>query len=592
MNEAIHVSARRIPTDPGTARLRGQPPNRWLAAGVIAVAILAAGIGLTLGAFLLNGRASAGGMDAALGYVPANAATYYELRLDLPGDQRAKLQALLAHFPKVAGDAVSGDTLDRWLDAAFKQGGGKHSYTADVKSWFDGRLAAAQTAFDAAAPRGAAAMPRGLLLVGVKDRSIAESRIVALAAEATGASMSSESYQGVTIHELSWPSSGSGPAATAPHSVAYAVTADELIVSNDAAGIRGALDVHAGRVAGLAANAELQAAIARLPTDRVATTVVNTAAVYTQLRASLGTQQTALTALLDAVAQLQSARVAVAAARFENDRLVMIGAAGAPTGDLAAENRDRGLASHTPPDALLYAETGNVGRGWAALISGVKAALKDRPEGAQLKQAETALKSDLESYVRWIGGAAVVAGWDGSQPYLGVIITPTDAREASLRLLQLQALAQLAAAGGGPKVTVDEQQHGAARITTVHISVPGATVPEWARAVQYSVTDGRVVIGIGERFVGRVLDQQPATSLASASRFRQAVERMGGPSSVSLSWIDLAGIRTAIEQQLPPAVRTPYEAQVQPWLRPLDLAVGVTRLEDGDIVTRGAITVK
>ncbi|MDQ6682194.1 MAG: DUF3352 domain-containing protein, partial [Chloroflexota bacterium] len=440
-------------------------------------------------------------------------------------------------------------------------------------------------------------MPRGLLLVGVKDRSVAESRIAALAAEATGASMSSESYQGVTIHVVSWPSPGAGPAGTptgtAPNSVSYAVTADELIVSNDATGIRGALDVHAGRVAGLAANAELRAAVARLPTDRVATTVVNSAAVYTQLRASLGTQQTAMTALLDALAQLQSNRVAVAAARFENDRLVITGATGAPTGDLAAENRDRGLASHAPPDALLYAETGNVGRGWAALISGVKAALKDRPEGAQLKQAETALKADLESYVRWIGDAAVVAGWDGSQPYLGAIITPTDAREASLRLLQLQALAQLAAAGGrGPKVTVDQQQHGTARITTVRISVPGATIPEWARAVQYSVTDGRVVIGIGERFVGRVLDQQPAASLASVSRFRQAVEGMGGPSSVSLSWVDLAGIRTAIEKQLPPAVRAPYEAQVQPWLRPLDLAVGVTRLEDGDIVTRGAITVK
>ncbi len=591
------MSARPIPTDRGTARLRGQPPNRWLAAAVIGVAILAAGIGLTVGAFLLNGRASAGGMDAALGYVPANAATYYELRLDLPGDQRAKLQALLGHFPKAAGDTLSGDTLDRWLDAAFKQGGGKHSYTADVKSWFDGRLAAAQTAFDAGALSGAATMPRGLLLVGVKDRSVAESRIAALAAEATGASMSSESYQGVSIHVVSWPSPGAGPAGTpagtAPHSVAYAVTADELIVSNDATGIRGALDVHAGRVAGLAANAELRAAVARLPTDRVATTVVNSAAVYTQLRASLGTQQTAMTALLDALAQLQSNRVAVAAARFENDRLVITGATGAPTGDLAAENRDRGLASHAPPDALLYAETGNVGRGWAALISGVKAALKDRPEGAQLKQAETALKADLESYVRWIGDAAVVAGWDGSQPYLGAIITPTDAREASLRLLQLQALAQLAAAGGGgPKVTVDQQQHGTARITTVRISVPGATIPEWARAVQYSVTDGRVVIGIGERFVGRVLDQQPAASLASVSRFRQAVEGMGGPSSVSLSWVDLAGIRTAIEKQLPPAVRAPYEAQVQPWLRPLDLAVGVTRLEDGDIVTRGAITVK
>src|SRR5207247_9149773 len=103
-------------------------------------------------------------------------------------------------------------------------------------------------------------------------------------------------------------------------------------------------------------------------------------------------------------------------------------------------------------------------------------------------------------------------------PYSGLPPVPTDAPAAGSKLLQLQSLLQLASANGGPRVQVTDADHGGTRITAIQFEARN-DMPGWASALQYAVTDQRVVIGSGDSFVARVLDMQAAGSLAGSSRF-------------------------------------------------------------------------
>jgi hypothetical protein len=186
-----------------------------------------------------------------------------------------------------------------------------------------------------------------------------------------------------------------------------------------------------------------------------------------------------------------------------------------------------------------------------------------------------------------------VAGEDGNQPYAGLIITPTDAHEASVRLLQLQGLLQLGASSGGPKVTVTDEDHGATRITTLTFDLPAtfADVPSalsWATTIQYAVTDTRVVIGTGTSFVARVLDMSQGDSLASQARFSSAMTAVGGASNTGMTWLDLAGIRTAVEG----ATGTALPQGVDQWVAPFDYLAAANRVDSGRLEAHAVLVVK
>ena len=110
---------------------------RWLFPGAAAVVVLAVAIGLVAGMTLTN-RAGAGSGTAS--YVPADAAIYYELRLDLPGDQRPALRSFLGHFPLLQVDKYLTDELDQQLDQLSSAAPSGYRYSTDVKPWFDGKL--------------------------------------------------------------------------------------------------------------------------------------------------------------------------------------------------------------------------------------------------------------------------------------------------------------------------------------------------------------------------------------------------------------------------------------------------------------------
>ena len=114
----------------------------WRVATIAVVGALAIGIGITLGSFLLNARASA--LGSAAGYVPAAAPFYVEIRVEPSADQDAALREFLGHFPPIEGldlDRPLVDQMAERIDDAFEAGGIDASWSDDVATWFDGRLA-------------------------------------------------------------------------------------------------------------------------------------------------------------------------------------------------------------------------------------------------------------------------------------------------------------------------------------------------------------------------------------------------------------------------------------------------------------------
>lgn len=566
---------------------------RWVVAAAGATVALAAGIGVVLGAFLINGRVAADAGVAA-GYVPADAVAYVEARLDLPGDQRTALTELLGRFSGIEVDEILGPGLADRLDGLISESGVTYSYSADIAPWFDGHVAfalldAGDLSMDAMNPlaplgpgdmSGVTGMPDALVLVGTRDAAATTAFLdrVRGDVEADGATSTSEAYGGTTI----WSISGAGHEGAPAETGAYALSGDQLILSGSAATIQAALDVHAGSAASFGARDDVQAAVAELPQDRVATFVSDATPVVAMLREQLSSLMPELDAIADVYASGIS-MLQVGSLRFEGDRIVADGAGSLPSRGMA--NSDRTLAEAAPADALVYLDGTDIGSYLADLTAAAKEAAVAAGQEAAVAQVEGILGADVEAFVAWIDDAALVAGWDGSAPWGGLLITPTSTDEAELRLGQLKALAGLAGmAGGDIPLTIGEEVVDGVEVTRFAVDGMGQEI-----AFEYAITDGRILLGFGDTFIERILATDAGASLATSERFSSAIESAGGASSTSVVWADLAAIRAALAEGLPSADGAMFDENVAPWLEPLDTLIGVMRVDGDLVISRGAL---
>ena len=93
---------------------------------------------------------------------------------------------------------------------------------------------------------------------------------------------------------------------------------------------------------------------------------------------------------------------------------------------------------------------------------------------------------------------------------------------------------------------------------------PPEVVVEWA------VTDDRVLIGVGDPFVERALGLDAAGSLAETAGYSDAVADLGGSSNAGVTWIDLRGLRLALETaigEMDPSGMEMYETEIAPLAR-------------------------
>lgn len=572
---------------------------RWAIAAVAATVALAASIGGVLGAFLITDRAAAD-VGVAAGYVPADAVAYVEARLDLPGDQRAALTELLGRFSGIEIDDVLGAGLADKLDALLDDSGVDSSYRTDIAPWFDGRLAlavldagdvsaGAMNPLAPMAPGAMTVMPDALIVLGTRDAAATTAFLdrVRGDAEADGATSTSETYAGTTI----WSISVSEPQGieNAPEGAggqgAYALSDDQLILSASAEAIHTALDVHAGSAVSFGARDDVRSALAELPEDRVATFVSDATPMVEMIREQLTSFMPELDAIVDVYASGIS-MLQVGSLRFEGDRIVADGAGSMPSRGMANSNRT--IAEAVPADALVYLDGTDIGAYLADLVTAAKEAAVAAGQAAAVAQVEGILGADVEAFVAWVDDAAVVAGWDGSAPWGGLLITPTSTDEAELRLGQLRALAGMAGmAGSEIPLTVTEDVVNGVDVTRFTVDGMGTEV-----AFEYAITDGRMLLGFGDSFVERVLATDAGSSLATNDRFMSAIDGAGGASSTSIVWADISAIRAALEEGLPADEHAKYSEHLAAWLEPLDTLIGVMRVDGDLVISRGALIAK
>ncbi|HEX7226079.1 MAG TPA: DUF3352 domain-containing protein [Candidatus Limnocylindria bacterium] len=568
----------------------------WRVLVIGLVGALAIGIGAAAGTFLLEGRAS-GASAAAAQYVPADSPFYMEWHVEPSGTQDAALRELLGRFPEIDGIDLTQplyDQLTAKLDEELATASQGLTWAGDVEPWFDGTISMAVTSIPDELlsgemdPMAEPPAPGFVVILGSEDAAAARAGIDRLTGEMASA-VTETTHAGVSLFE------------SADADTAWAITDDAVLVGQHAADIRAALDTDAAGTGGVAGS-EIDRLVAALPDDRLGFVVYDLTELMEASLDAAEAQDPGTAAAMRSMLEGQSFRGAIAL-HAAGDRLAFDAAAPNGTGAFALVNEDRGLAAVVPADALYYAEGANLGLALENVVTSLKtAAAADPVTEDQIATGEAALGAELEELVTWIGDGAMVAGWDGTTPYAGVVIEPTDRDAAQRRLDQLVTFAGLAAMDPSAGITIDESEVAGTTVTTIRWMDPNADVeafgmPAGEVVIQVALTDAHALIGVGDAFVGRALELDTADSLASVARFTDAVNELGGTSSAGTVWWDVAGTREAVEAAMGPMMGMmdpdgQYEALVQPWLLPLDRLVTVSVVEGDLVLQHGALFVE
>ncbi len=577
------------PTDAGVASAR----RSWRPFAVIGiVAALAVGIGLAAATFLTSRATTAGsGSD----YVPADAVLYLEMRLQPSDAQDEALRQLLGRFPPMEGlhlERPLSEQLVEMFDKGFADGGLDISWNTDIAPWTDGHAAIAMLELPEpptnpeANPTEMAEEPSIVLMLGVTDADAARDAIDRILGEAGAPAFAETEHGGVTIR------------ASEAEGVAYAITDDQLLVAPSGDDIITALDAADGGET-LAGRDDVAALVASLPSDWLAFGSFDMGDVMAMAMEEAGAKATPEMAAMTELMEHQPT-LGVFSVSATDDGLAFDAAGPPATGPFSVENERRGLASEVPADALFYTEGGNIGEALAASIGAATDVAAQDPEAAEgIATAEAALGAEMKELVAWIDDGALVAGWpQGGDPYAGLVLVPSDQDAAERRMEQLGTFARLATMDPSMGVSVEEGDVAGVSVTTLRWTGPEQgsemmPLPVAGFSLQYAVTDSRVLIGIGETFVGRALGLNSADSLGSEPRYLDAVASLGGPDAAGVTWVDLAAVADAATAAMADfGVDLETDHGIEAWLAPLDRIVGASRLEGEVLVQRSVLLLR
>ncbi len=586
-------------TPPPSATVRPKSRARWIAAlGVVGLVI----VGSVLAGLALTGSSPAA---TVTGYVPANSVMYGEVRLDLPGDQRAKIGEFLSKFPGFADQAALDTKLDEVLDRLVSEGTyGKETFSEDIKPWFDGELAfAAGPLPDAATPddpSAAAGQMRALVLLSVKDEALARAWF-ADALLSAGATRTAETYAGTELTVF-------GDALGRNPQGAFALVDGKVAIAGDIVSVKAAIDTKGASP--FAGGANVKGAMDAATGDYVGLLFVDLRSLLDSalaLAGSAGSAPPVSDAMLALVPDWASFRL-----RVEGDALVMDGAmpnvTGAPGPD---DNRANGVASWAPPSTLMLAAGNDAGASALEAIALYRADPSLAEVFTGIDQA-AGIVGGLDAALSWMGDTGLVIARGASAPEGGIVAIPTDPAAARQLLTTLRSFATLGGAQIG--VTIRDEDYNGTTITIIDLgsaqdlmgmagALGGAMLPTDPSTmpfpagnveIAFAATDAVVVIGSSPAFVRSVLDAGAGASLADDTRFSALVARVGA-AHTGVSFVDIAAIRGLVEGLLPEATaekRAEYEESIKPFLVPFDALVAAVVAGDDLDAQHAIITVK
>jgi hypothetical protein len=495
----------------------GAPPVglaawRWLVAGL--VTIVAAGA-LVVGLSVLAGRP----VPEVRRWIPAEAFAVAELRPELPGDQRARLGTLLAHFPGFRDQSL----LDRKLDEAAERllagaSGGALSYTRDIEPWLAGPLAVASLP-----GVGPAEMP-AWLLVATTDGTLDASGVL----DGRQPCEAPEVPPGMTCGTLRLAAGGPP--------IGLFVDGRTVVLGTPEA-VRRSVAVRSA-ASGLDTDPAYAAALASLSGDRLATLVARPAAAVAALSAIASPQAMAWPGL-----EALPAWVAWGV-RAEDDALVVDLAAdtAAIADDLPVilETRSSRLATRVPADALAFVEV-HLAEGWLTALADAAPPLPLDAGGG----------SDLDPAVLLDGIA------DGVTDAGLVLLAPASAADAAPRVALLLVCTDADRARG---------LEGSLRNL-------GGLLPVPDMSIETALDGSLVLVGLGEGALDELGDPAAEPALADDEGYRAVMARAGEQAGLR-AWLDLAALIDWLAVDLEGAEAARWQADLAPYAAPLrDLAV-------------------
>ncbi len=560
-----------IPPRAVRSRSRGSAWRALIASAVSAILLVAM---LGVAAFAQSGRGAAGPT-----FLPADTVAYAELRLDLPGDQRDNLMALLGHLPGFADAAAFDTKLDTLLDQMLGGSGSPLSWTEDIKPWFGGQVMIGLPELPpmglSTSSAGDAASTPVLLGLAASDAAALDAAVTkVLASHPEG--VTSQEHGGTTISIV---------ATDADQPTVIAPTDTVLLLSNDVTLVESAIDVLGGAAPSLAEDADYLAAVATLPADRLGAVFLDTTQFRDALAPLLGqglgiqpdasadpVQPDASAAPVPSMANLAFLPPWVAGAiTAQPDSLTaLIGAPvveGGPT--LAIRSTD--LAAKMPPDSVLYLEVRDLGVTLKGIVEQIKPMLAAQGNEKVLDQFEALLGTGLESYLDWVQDVAVAASIGIAGPSIGIAATVTDEAVGAQRLMSLLTLVRAISATADPSpVQITSEDVDGVTVTTIALTESGAGLPA-GMSISVAIGDGHLYLGLGD-FAKDALSRDAADSLAAAPGFTKAVAA-AGEANGGLLYLDVASAISLAESTMSAADRERFDAQVKPFAEALDFVV-------------------
>ena len=559
------------------ASRRSRTRLRW---GLALVGVLVVAAISILVVSLVGGRPAT---STAMGYMPTNVVSYQEIRLDLPGDQRAKLATFLKPFPGFSDQSAIepklNDVLDRIVRAATKD---KQTWTADIQPWFGGQIA-----FGTGVPQTGTANPtsaanNALGVATITDRAKA---IAWVTRTGDQTSINRSTYNGADLLE-----SAEGGAM-----FAVGIT-DKVMLAGTTAAVKAAIDTD-GKSA-FSQDDDVKAALATLDKDYVLFGVTRTRAIGDAIVKQMATTQPGLlekTQVDETILGMIPAWQATIG-RFENDSRVMRAVSPAWAIGYDATNRVSDVLGHVPAKSIVYLDSHDVGPALTAVLAKFRALPEAKPVFDQFDRAMSLL-GGFDAVFGWWGDTAfVVSPLDDGTIGGGLVIHPRDAAAADRLLTTLAGFVALG--GGSAGVTTRNEDHNGTKVTILDFSAaPGMSSaglpPGYKAEFAWAANKDVVVIGYGASFVNAVLDAAPGSSLADDGRFKGLLGRVGAE-NLGMGFVDVAAIRGLIEPvaqaHAPADTWAYYVREIQPYLKPLDAVISNVRKDGANDRSTGALT--
>ena len=578
-----------------------------------------------VGGMIFLAAPRAGTASEVAHYAPAGVAAYFEVRLDLSGDQHQNLAALMSHFPGFADQSAFQQKLDDTLDSLLtSKTNSQLDWNNDVKPWFGGQIAlfgspgAAGPAPACPSVTACAGYMSGsgaidmVFVLTVSDRSKLEAELTAQLGTTTPITTS---YQGTDIDTVS-------PASMDGESISYAVTDTALIASPNVDLIKQALDVHAGQKPALADDTFFTQQLGQLHADRLATFYYDAAkAMATMPGSDLSTLDSGVAACMQAFESTAKVKY-VGELRAESDHFAVTVRSQIPSGNglPAPANNQTTLAQSMPSDTLAYMEMRNTGAsiGWLikqelACVASAAGSDQALPSGLDnlgglgnlggdpSKAFEQILGTSPDTYFDFIDDAALGVTYRNSTLNGGIVATVDDQAVATQRVDKLTTVLGLVGTFGGGSgaagITSEQVQHNGTTITVIHYAPPadlydGSSVPPGAGSVDLAIatTNGRLYLGT-QSFVTGALDQDAGSSLASSAGYQKAISA-APQSNAGVMYLDVNGLRTALETLATGDSKQQYEQDEKPFLTPLDTLSAVSHVDGDMLVLNGFLYVR